>query len=89
MSRNTPQDPAKRILLKSAAAIAAGTALAACTQSGSAQNASAPASAAKNEGTGGCTEHSAQSYSCYGKNQAGIVTPHQPFGTTSAFDIRL
>ena len=32
MSRNTPQDPAKRTLLKSAAAIAAGTALAASGQ---------------------------------------------------------
>ena len=92
MSRNTPQDPAKRTLLKSAAAIAAGTALAACGQHTAGQSGSASAPAAgsgKNEGTGGCTEHSAQSYSCYGKNQAGIVTPHQPFGTTSAFDISI
>ena len=70
MSRNTPQDPAKRTLLKSAAAIAAGTALAACGQHTAGQSGSASAPAAgsgKNEGTGGCTEHSAQSYSCYGK----------------------
>ena len=32
-------------------------------------------------------QHSRQSYDCYGPHQAGIVTPHQQFGITAAFDI--
>ncbi len=32
-------------------------------------------------------EHSSLHYDCYGEHQAGIVTPHQPFNITCAFDV--
>lgn len=33
------------------------------------------------------SEHSVQGYDCYGVHQAGVTTPHQPFGIFSAFDV--
>ena len=82
-------DPAKRRLLKTAAATAAAAALAACgqnTRTGDA--AQRPSENPGGNGEGGQFDrHSQTAYDCYGVHQAGITTPHQPFGILCAFDI--
>ncbi|WP_027009363.1 iron uptake transporter deferrochelatase/peroxidase subunit [Conchiformibius kuhniae] len=74
---DTPHDPAKRTLFKTAALLAAGGTLAACSQG---KPAAAPPPCAEKT-------HSRQAYPCHGAHQAGIVTPHQPFGIVCAFDV--
>ncbi len=77
MTTETLHDPSKRRLFKTAAVLAAGSALAACSKQSHRQ---ANASSCSTNG------HSDTAYSCYGVHQAGIVTPHQPFGILCAFD---
>ena len=82
-----PDNPDRRKLLKTAAAVSAAAALTACGQGGqSAQTASLPEGkvAADCSGNG---SHSQTSYDCYGVHQAGITTPHQTFGILCAFDV--
>ena len=82
-------DPAKRRLLKTAAATAAAAALAACGQNTrTGDTAQRPSENLGGNSEGGQFDrHSQTSYDCYGVHQAGITTPHQPFGILCAFDI--
>lgn len=74
-----PQDPAKRNLLKGALAVgAAGIAAAGGFAYGN--------QTGRARATAGLQQHSATGYPCYGVHQQGIVTPHQPFNITAAFD---
>ena len=80
-----PDNPDRRKLLKTAAAVSAAAALTACGQGGqSAQTASSPEGKAAADCSG---SHSQTSYDCYGVHQAGITTPHQTFGILCAFDV--
>lgn len=78
---NTPTQPEKRTFLKAAVAAAATGAAAAAggftwgEKKGRSEEKTAQA------------QHSTESYSCYGKHQAGITTPHQQFGIMAAFDV--
>ena len=82
-----PDNPDRRKLLKTAAAVSAAAALTACGQGGqSAQTASSPESKAAADCSGNGS-HSQTSYDCYGVHQAGITTPHQTFGILCAFDV--
>ncbi|WP_274585066.1 iron uptake transporter deferrochelatase/peroxidase subunit [Neisseria leonii] len=77
---NAPERPARRTLLKTALAVGAAGAASATGGwiLGRRQGAAVQA--------GVQAQHSAQSYPCYGTHQAGITTPHQPFGIMTAFD---
>lgn len=78
-------DPAKRHFLKAATLLAAAG-IAGCQN----QNTEPAAKAATGQATADCApdnRHSSQSYDCYGPHQAGITTPHQPFGLMCAFDV--
>lgn len=78
-NQNHVSDPAKRNLFKGAAAVAvAGLA---------GGLGGAVLSKRQNAVDNQSPQHSQQRYDCYGVHQAGIVTPHQPFGTLCAFDI--
>ena len=82
-----PDNPDRRKLLKTAAAVSAAAALTACGQGGqSAQTASSPEGKAAADCSGNGS-HSQTSYDCYGVHQAGITTPHQTFGILCAFDV--
>ena len=82
-----PDNPDRRKLLKTAAAVSAAAALTACGQGGqSAQTASSPEGKAAADCSGNGS-HSQTSYGCYGVHQAGITTPHQTFGILCAFDV--
>ena len=82
-----PDNPNRRKLLKTAAAVSAAAALTACGQGGqSAQTASSPEGKAAADCSGNGS-HSQTSYDCYGVHQAGITTPHQTFGILCAFDV--
>lgn len=76
-----PQQPEKRTLLKTIAA--AGAAGVAAASGGFAWG----RKAGRSEEAAEQLQHSAQSYDCYGKHQAGITTPHQQFGIMAAFDV--
>lgn len=73
MSKTYPSQPTKRTLIKAAAALGAGTV--------------AGITACRNEAGPAAKTHSPSGYPCYGPRQAGITTPHQQFGITTAFDI--
>ncbi|XXQ67524.1 iron uptake transporter deferrochelatase/peroxidase subunit [Neisseriaceae bacterium B1] len=77
-------DLSKRRLLQASVAVAAAT-LTACQQKSSKAEVNAPSS------TPDCASsaHSQTRYDCYGEHQAGIVTPHQPFGILAAFDVNI
>ena len=82
-----PDNPDRRKLLKTAAAVSAAAALTACGQGGqSAQTVSSPEGKAAADCSGNGS-HSQTSYDCYGVHQAGITTPHQTFGILCAFDV--
>lgn len=72
-----PEDFGKRRLLQAAIATTAAAALSACGKQ----------SAAPMPSENGTPQHSGTAYDCYGTHQAGIVTPHQPFGIMCAFDV--
>lgn len=75
-------DLSRRRLLQGGAALCAATALGACVDK-STQN-SKPSSTSFESSN---ALHSQEKYDCYGVHQAGIVTPHQPFGIMCAFDV--
>lgn len=78
-----PDNPDRRKLLKTAAAVSAAAALTACGQGGqSAQTASLPEGKAAADCSGNGS-HSQTSYDCYGVHQAGITTPHQPSASSA------
>lgn len=72
-------DPTKRSLFKSTAALATAAVV------GGIGGAVATKLQSKPDNQG--QEHSQLRYDCYGTHQAGIVTPHQPFGALCAFDV--
>lgn len=77
------QSPSKRSLLKLTAATSVGlltSGLVACSKQEGTDNQLSTESV-------GCVEHSSKSYDCYGMHQAGVTTPHQPFGIMCAFDL--
>lgn len=78
MSSNQPTQPQKRTLFKTA--LAAGAI-------GIAGGYLAGENKGSKEAQSQANQHSTQGYPCYGKNQAGIVTPHQLFGIMAAFDV--
>lgn len=83
MTNTQPSSPSKRRLLKGMAVTGLGSLAAAL---GACQPQESPSTAAEPERlpTAG---HAALSYPCYGAHQAGITTPHQPFGIMAAFDV--
>ena len=82
MNTPFPSDLSKRQFLKSTAAVCAASVLAACHQETSSDK--TPASEAP---VNTPQHHSSTRYDCYGTHQAGITTPHQPFGIICAFDV--
>ena len=82
MNTPFPSDLSKRQFLKSTAAVCAASVLAACHQETSSDK--TPASEAS---VNTPQHHSSTRYDCYGTHQAGITTPHQPFGIICAFDV--
>lgn len=79
--KQTLEQPAKRALLK---AIAAGGVVGGASAVGSFLLGEKQGRAQQESAQ---TQHSAHSYPCYGAHQAGITTPHQPFGILAAFDV--
>lgn len=78
-------DLSKRRLLQGSIALAAAG-LAACQRkAGDTKNHADRTNADDNECADG--GHSQTRYDCYGTHQAGITTPHQPFGILAAFDV--
>ena len=83
-------DPNKRAFLKSAAALAASsTLLNACQPNSHTAGTSASQPQPRDCPVSANTSslHSSQSFPCYGAQQAGIATPHQPFCIICAFDV--
>ena len=78
----TPSDLSKRQFLKSTVAVCAASVLAACHTETSSDKPSSSVSHAPMP-----QHHSTTRYDCYGIHQAGITTPHQPFGIICAFDL--
>lgn len=72
----------RRHLLQAGAATAALGVLSACPSSKQTQH-----SVAHTTSDDESLYHSNVRYDCYGEHQAGIVTPHQPFGIIAAFDV--
>lgn len=80
-----PTDLSKRRLLQATAAVAVAS-LTACNKQNTSSNQSYEAVSNTDCHALG---HSQTRYDCYGEHQAGITTPHQPFGILCAFDLNI